>query len=238
MFLATANIRAILCVSDRVPVRRLRDNQEPADLHERCMLTIDPSKDIWKRFTADMMRYTGPNVRPWSAQFVKRLINQANQHPGLIAIAVYRYGQWVRFRCRIPVVRQICECYYFYWYNWVRTHLQIELPRNTIIDGGLRISHFGNIIVHSKCVAGKSLSLGVGVLIGQTPTGVPTLGDDVDLSAGVKVIGGIRLGNGVTVGAGAVVTKSFDDNSIVAGVPARLLRVKESVSARVAADDD
>ncbi len=42
------------------------------------------------------------------------------------------------------------------------------------------------------------------------------------------MIGGITLGNGVQVGAGAVVTKSFPDNAIIAGVPARLLRFRSA----------
>jgi serine O-acetyltransferase len=191
----------------------------------------DRGKDLWATFTADMMRYTGDKVRPWSLPFWKRLLRHAYIHPGLFAVVVYRYGQWVQYRCKVPVVRQLCNLAYYYWFNWVRTRLQIELPRDTAIDAGLRIDHFGSIIVNCQLIAGKNLTITHGVLIGQTDTGIPRFGDGVAIGVGAKVIGGITLGDNVLVGAGAVVTKSFPDNAIIAGVPARLLRFRTTESA-------
>lgn len=52
------------------------------------------------------------------------------------------------------------------------------------------------------------------------------IGDNVTIFAGAKVIGNIRIGNNVTVGANSVVTSDVPDNAIVAGVPARILRIK------------
>src|SRR5690348_15559463 len=103
----------------------------------------DRGKNLWAALTADMQRYIGTEVRAWSPEFLKRLVSHAYMHPGLIAIIVYRYGQWVYFRCRVPVVRQMSEFVYYCAFNWVRTRLQIELPRTTAIDAGLRIDHFG-----------------------------------------------------------------------------------------------
>src|SRR5581483_10946924 len=174
----------------------------------------------------DMQRYTGREVRPGSYSFLRGLSAGAIEHPGLLAVVVYRYGQWVEYRCKLPVLRQVCSLYYYYWFGWVRTRLQIELPRTTAIDAGLRIDHFGGILVNCQLIAGKNLTLTQGVLIGQTDTGIPRLGDGVALGVGAKVIGGVTLGDNVLVGAGAVVTKSFPDNAIVAGVPARLLRFR------------
>lgn len=54
-----------------------------------------------------------------------------------------------------------------------------------------------------------------------------TLGDDVWIGGHSVIIPGVVLGNNVIVGAGSVVTKSFPDNSVIAGVPARLLRTLE-----------
>ncbi len=186
----------------------------------------DRGKDLWRTFTADMQRYAGSDVRPWSLKFLRRLAAQTYEHPGLLAIVVYRYGQWVLFRCKVPIVRQLLNLAYYYWFNWVRTRLQIELPRSTAIDAGLRIDHYGGILLNSQLIAGKNLTVTHGVVIGQTDTGIPRLGDGVAIGVGAMVIGGVTLGNNVLVGAGAVVTKSFSDNAIVAGVPARLLRFR------------
>jgi serine O-acetyltransferase len=186
----------------------------------------DRGKNLWATFTADMQRYAGTDVRPWSGAFVKRLLRQRYEHPGLNAVVVYRFGQWTLYGCKIPVVKQLLGLLYFYLFGYVRTRLQIELPRTTAIDAGLRIDHFGSLIVNCQLIAGKNLTLTHGVVIGQTDTGIPCFGDGVTIGVGAKIIGGLTLGDNVQVGAGAVVTKSFPDNAIIAGVPARLLRFR------------
>ena len=56
--------------------------------------------------------------------------------------------------------------------------------------------------------------------------GRPIIGDNVGLGANVTIIGNIRIGNNVTIGAGSVVVKDIPDNCVVAGNPARIIRVK------------
>ena len=192
----------------------------------RKMRLEDRGKNLWATFTHDMCRYAWQQ-KPWTFGFIKTLFREAYIHPGLLAVVVYRYGQWVQFCCRVPVVKQICELLYYLLFMRVRTRLQIEVPRTAAIDGGFRIDHFGGIIINSQFICGKNLTITHGILIGQTDSGVPQLGNGVSLGVGAKIIGGITLGDNVMVGAGSVVTKSFSENSVIAGVPARLLRVKE-----------
>ena len=59
--------------------------------------------------------------------------------------------------------------------------------------------------------------------------GFPELGDNVYIGPGAKVIGNVKIGNNVAIGANAVVTKSFPDDSVVVGIPARLISTKGSV---------
>lgn len=190
----------------------------------------DRGKKLWATFTADMVRYVGKQVRPWSFRFWLRLCKAAYAHPGLVAVAVYRFGQWTMFTCRIPIIRQLATLLYYLLYTVVRFALQIEIPRTTTIGAGLRIDHYGNILINSRLIAGQNLSITHGVVIGETDTGVPQLGDGVIIGVRAMVIGGVTLGEGVWVGAGAVVTKSFPEGSIVAGVPAKLLRTRETLT--------
>ena len=190
------------------------------------MTTAERGKNLWATFTADMAGYVEPGINPWSSVFLRRLVRQMYVHPGAWAIVIYRYGQWVHYRCNVPVLRQLLQLHYHYLFCWARFTLQIELPFNADIGPGLRIYHYGGIIINSKTVAGCNLGLNHGVVIGAAKKSVPCLGDNVDIGVGSKLFGPVILGNNVQVGAGAIVTRSFPDNAVIAGVPAKLLRMK------------
>ena len=55
---------------------------------------------------------------------------------------------------------------------------------------------------------------------------VPSIGDNVVIFAGAKVIGDVRIGNNVVIGANAVVTHDVEDNAVVAGIPAKTISMK------------
>ena len=78
--------------------------------------------------------------------------------------------------------------------------------------------------MHEYANIGENFILHQGTTIGTTDKGVPTIGNNVTLGANVTIIGNVTIGNNCTIGAGSVVTKSIPDNSIAAGVPARILR--------------
>ena len=84
--------------------------------------------------------------------------------------------------------------------------------------------HHGEIIVNEDAVIGANALLHGRNCIGNNGTDgcVPEIGDNLDLGIGAKVIGNIKLGNNVTVGANAVVTKSFQNDCTVVGIPAKL----------------
>ena len=65
----------------------------------------------------------------------------------------------------------------------------------------------------------------IGVKYDQDNAGIPTLGDNVTIGCNVCIIGNIKIGNNVVVGAGTVVVKDISDNCVVAGNPAKILKV-------------
>lgn len=102
-------------------------------------------------------------------------------------------------------------------------HLQITTPRNKI-GGGLIFQHGFSTIVSAESI-GKNCKIYQQVTIGFNHVLLaPVIGDNVEICCGAKVIGGIRIGNNVLIGANAVVVNDIPDNSIVAGVPARVIK--------------
>ena len=71
--------------------------------------------------------------------------------------------------------------------------------------------------------------VGFAVLCGNKDNqdNIPTIGDNVKLYTGCKVIGNVTIGNNAEVAPNAVVVKDVPENAIVAGIPAKILRIKE-----------
>lgn len=102
-------------------------------------------------------------------------------------------------------------------------HLQITTPRSCI-GGGLIIQHGFSTIISAKCI-GKNCKIYQQVTIGYNHAlEAPILGDNVEVCCGAKIIGGVRIGNNVIIGANAVVINDVPDNCVIAGVPAKIIK--------------
>ncbi len=103
----------------------------------------------------------------------------------------------------------------------------ISIPYITKIGSGFVIGHFGGIVVSDKAVIGNNCTISHGVTIGKANRGKnlghPTIGDNVYMGAGAKIIGNIKVGNNVVIGANCVVTKDVPDNAVVASVPGKVI---------------
>lgn len=103
----------------------------------------------------------------------------------------------------------------------IQTAWTLNLPEDFVI------AHFGGITFFPR-ECGKHIYLRQGVTEGSNGHGGmdthPAIGDNVTFGANAIVVGGIRIGNNVIIGAGSVVTKDVPDNCVVAGVPAKIIR--------------
>ena len=102
----------------------------------------------------------------------------------------------------------------------------LDISSTAEIGGGLIVQHgYGTIIAPRKI--GKNCWVNQGVTIGYTnDTDCPTIGDEVTIYAGAKILGDVHIGNNVIVAANAVVVKDVEDNCVVGGVPARVIKRK------------
>ena len=141
---------------------------------------------------------------------------------GFWAMVVYRYGRW-RYTVRPAWLRKPFSLVYHVLYKLVQILTGIELPCEAEVGPGFVIDHFGGIVVSGYARFGARCRIRNGVVVGlsrvENPVG-PVIGDDVDIGAGAKVLGAIRIGNRVLVGANAVVVKDVPDDHVAVGVPA------------------
>lgn len=102
-----------------------------------------------------------------------------------------------------------------------------RIPPSLKIGGGLYAPHCYATVLNASSI-GKNFTVLQCTTLGKAGTGKPIIGDNVQFGANVNAFGGIIIDNNTTVGAGSVVTKSTPQNSVVAGVPAKVIRMKES----------
>lgn len=151
------------------------------------------------------------------------------------AVAVYRFGRRNDRRRRGPVRWALGKVYQAA-YLVTETLTGITLPKTATIGPGLRIWHFGNVVVHADAVMGANCVLRQGVTIGNRYDDgpAPVLEAEVDLGAYAQVLGGVRIGRGAKVGAMSVVLTDVPAGATVVGAPARVVR-SPGVAAEVVA---
>ena len=105
--------------------------------------------------------------------------------------------------------------------------LGFDIPAN-VFGPGLKINHFGNIVVNGNASVGMWCDIHQGVNIGSNNSRdggilVPKIGDNVWIGPGAKIFGDIEIGDEVQIAANAVVNKSVSGNKTLGGIPAKVI---------------
>ena len=105
----------------------------------------------------------------------------------------------------------------------------IEIHPGAKIGKGLFIDHGMGVVIGETAEIGDNCTLYQGVTLGGTGKDSgkrhPTLGDNVMVGAGAKVLGPFKIGSGTKVASGAVVLEEIPENSTAVGIPARVVRI-------------
>lgn len=138
-------------------------------------------------------------------------------------VKTLRYCGYYKVNRKKSVFHAIMSIYYRRKQNKLGCKLGLIFGA-TAFDEGLTIYHIGNIVVDGNI--GKNCVLHGNNCIGRSKSNndVPTLGNNVRLGVGAKVIGDIFIAHNVTIAAGAVVTKScYEEGAVLAGIPAKII---------------
>lgn len=142
---------------------------------------------------------------------------------GLIVLCTFRLGTYLKTKSNFFAKILLFIVSAFHIINCRITGIQ--LPIGTKVGKGLMFNHYSCIVIAGSVEIGEYCTVFQGVTIGRTwtDTAPPRIGNNCILSPGCKVIGNVCLGNRVIVGANAVVTKDVPDDSVVVGVPAKII---------------
>ncbi len=151
-------------------------------------------------------------------------------YPGLHAVVLHRAAHW-------------CWTHGFKWLGRFISHLGrfftgIEIHPGAVIGERVFFDHAMGTVVGETAVIGDGCTIYQGVTLGGTSLykGTkrhPTLGRDVVVSAGAKVLGGFEVGDGAKIGSNAVVIKPVPAGATAVGIPARIIPSKKGESADV-----
>lgn len=110
-------------------------------------------------------------------------------------------------------------------YHRLGAAINININPN-VVGYGFRVPHLtGGVIINCKSV-GHNCTANAGVIVGNNNKGgMAIIGNNVDMTIGSKIIGGVTIGDNVIVAPNSVVVKDVPNNSVVSGIPAKILSI-------------
>jgi serine O-acetyltransferase len=143
-------------------------------------------------------------------------------YPGLHAILAHRLAHKL-YRWRVPLAPRLIS-------QISRFVTQIEIHPGATIGRRFFIDHGSGVVIGETTIIGDDVLLYQGVTLGGTGNERgkrhPTIGSNVVVGTGAKVLGNITIGDNVKIGAGSVVVHDVPANSTVVGVPGRVVRIR------------
>jgi len=146
-------------------------------------------------------------------------------YPGLHAILFHRLAHYLYKKGLILLPRLVSQ--------FSRFLTGIEIHPGAKIGEGLFIDHGTGVVIGETAEVGNNVTIYQGVTLGGTGKEKgkrhPTVGNNVVISAGAKVLGNIKIGDNVKIGAGSVVLRDVPPNTTVVGIPGKVV-VRDGVN--------
>lgn len=144
-------------------------------------------------------------------------------YPGLQALFFHRIAHWL-YCLNLPLIPRLIS-YFSRWLTGIEIHPGARIGTHVFIDHGM------GVVIGETAIVGDYSLIYQGVTLGGTGKEVgkrhPSLGKNVIVGAGAKVLGNIQIGDHVRIGAGSVILQDIPSNCTVVGVPGRIVRYQE-----------
>ncbi len=141
-------------------------------------------------------------------------------YPGLHAVICHRVAHWFHGRRVFLLARLLSQLSRFF--------TGIEIHPGAVIGRRMFIDHGSGIVIGETAEVGDDVTLYQGVTLGGTGKDKgkrhPTIGHNVTIGSGAKILGPITIGHNAKIGAGAVVVRCIPSNSTAVGVPAHIVK--------------
>ena len=148
---------------------------------------------------------------------------------GLVFLRYFIFTPGFRYLTFFRLTQNSIKPIRFFWWFFMRLSMyrtNIQIPYQVEIGQGIRISHFGSIIVNPNAKIGDNLTISSGVVIGHSEgkqKGVPTIGNNVCIQANAVIVGGITVGDNVLIAPNVFLNQDVPSDSIVLGNPAQII---------------
>lgn len=140
-------------------------------------------------------------------------------YPGFHAVLMHRVAHWLYRHRRFLLARVISQ--FSRWLTGIEIHPGARIGEGFFIDHGM------GVVIGETAEIGDNVTLFQGVTLGGTGKEKgkrhPTIGNNVMIGVGAKILGSITVGDNCKIGAGAVVVKDVPANCTVVGVPGRIV---------------
>lgn len=140
-------------------------------------------------------------------------------YPGLHVLIFHKFAHFL-YRLKIPVFPRLIS-HFSRWLTGIEIHPGAKLGKRLLID------HGGGVVIGETAEVGNDVVIYQNVTLGGTSTKKvkrhPTLGSNIVVGCGAKVLGNITIGDHCQIGANSVVIKDVPPHSTVVGIPARIV---------------
>jgi len=139
-------------------------------------------------------------------------------------IRLYRIGHWLYQRNWVRASRLIRNLIYLLANSYIPSSAKIG-SGSVLAYGGIGVVIHANAVIGRNCVIGQNVTIGAAEGFASPEVNrCPVIGDNCYIAAGAKVLGAITIGDNCQIGAGAVVLRDAPANSVLVGMPARVIK--------------